>query len=141
MTADPFRATSFVCSNLKYFPFHYKFFELLCLISDRTQQFVPAAQYMLHVFDESNYNYFNAKPKKLEDKVLPDTLVCLKIQKKHIDTSEMKDRLIRETVNLLTQYYAVNANCISLPEMMVPVGFLLRKFRKHCKNSNYRQSV
>jgi hypothetical protein len=34
---------------------------------------------MLHVFDESNYNFFNAKPKKLEDKMLPDTLVCLKI--------------------------------------------------------------
>ena len=53
----------------------------------------------------------------------------------------MKDRLIRETINLLTQYFAVNANCISLPEMMVPVGFLLRKFRKNSKNSNYRQSV
>jgi hypothetical protein len=53
----------------------------------------------------------------------------------------MKDRLIRETINLLTQYFAVNANCISLPEMMVPVGFQLRKFRKHSKNSNYRQTV
>jgi hypothetical protein len=64
---------------------------------------------MLHVFDSANLNFFNGKPKKLEDKLIPDTLVCLKIAKKHIDTSEMKDRIIRETITALTHYFAVNS--------------------------------
>jgi hypothetical protein len=125
-------------NNLKYFPFQVKTFELLTLINQKTGQFVPAAHYMLHVFDQSHHNYFNAKPKKLEDKMIPDTLVCLKVSKKHMDTSEFKDRLIRETLAVLTHYFAVNCACICLPEMMVPVGVLLRKFKKNIKNSSYR---
>jgi hypothetical protein len=96
---------------------------------------------MLHVFDHSHYNYFNAKPKKLEDKMIPDTLICLKVSKKHLETSEFKDRLIRETIQALTHYYAVNASVICLPEMLVPVSIYLRKFKKNVKNSNYRQTV
>ncbi len=64
---------------------------------------------MLHIFDSSNYNFFNAKPKKLEDKLIPDSLICLKVAKKHLETSEMKDRIIRETISALTHYYACNA--------------------------------
>lgn len=90
------------------------------------------------MFGESHHNYFNAKPKKLEDKMIPDTLVCLKVSKKHMDTSEFKDRLIRETLAVLTHYFAVNCATICMPEMMVPVGVLLRKFKKNIKNSSYR---
>ena len=128
-------------NNLKYFPFHIKAFELLTLINQKTGQFVPAAHYMLNVFDHSHYNYFNSKPKKLEDKMIPDTLVCLKVSKKHLETSEFKDRLIRETIQALTHYYAVNASVICLPEMLVPVSIYMRKFKKNVKNSNYRQTV
>ena len=51
--------------NIKYFPFHLKCFELLTLISAKTGQFVPAVQYILHPFDSTSINYFNAKPKSL----------------------------------------------------------------------------
>jgi hypothetical protein len=30
--------------------------------------------------------YFNSRPKPLEDKSVPDTLVALKLAKKHFDT-------------------------------------------------------
>jgi len=50
----------------------------------------------------------------------------------------LKDRLLRETISALTNYYAANSHCICLPEMMVPVTCVLRKFRKNLKNANYR---
>jgi hypothetical protein len=93
---------------------------------------------MLNVFDSVNYNYFNAKPKKLEDKLIPDSLVCLKIAKRHIETSEMKDRIIRESLTALTHYYAVNSSAISFPEIFIPASYVLRKFKKATGNNNYR---
>lgn len=126
-------------NNIKYFPFHLKAFELLTMITQKTGQFVPAAHHMLTVFDAQNYNYFNGKPKKLEDKLIPDTLICLKISKKHIDTSEMKDRIIKEAITALTHYFAANAQAVCLPEMMVPVSVTLAKFKKNATNSNYRK--
>ena len=128
-------------NNIKYFPFHVKAFEMLTIINQRTGQFVPAAQYFLQVFDPLHFNYFNAKPKKLEDKAIPETYVCLKISKHHIDTQDMKDRLVKESLNALTHFVAANANSASLPEMMVPISFTLRKFKKNVKNQNYRKTV
>lgn len=125
-------------NNIKYQPFQLKAFELLTMISKKTGQFVPAAHHMLSVFDACNYKFFNAKPKKLEDKMLPETLVCLKVSKKHLETSELKDRLIRESIAALTHYYAANAHCICLPEMLVPAQVVLRKFKKNLTNSTYR---
>jgi hypothetical protein len=37
-------------------------------------------------FDSIHTNYFNAKPKPLTDKVIPETIVSLKIAKKHLET-------------------------------------------------------
>ena len=111
------------------------------MINLKTGQFVPAAQYFLQTFDASHYTYFNAKPKKLEDKSIPDTFVCLKISKHHIETGEMKDRLVKESLQQLTHYVASNANCISLPESMIPVSYTLRKFKKNVKNQVYRKAV
>lgn len=128
-------------NNMKYFPYQMKAFELLTVITLKTGQYVPAAQHMLSVFQESNYNYFNAKPKKLDDKTIPDTLICLKINKKHIDTSEMKDRIIKETISALTHYFAANAQSVALPEMMTPVRVILARFKKNCKNQNYRKNA
>lgn len=128
-------------NNMKYFPYQMKAFELLTVITLKTGQYVPAAQHMLTVFQESNYNYFNAKPKKLDDKTIPDTLICLKINKKHIDTSEMKDRIIKETISALTHYFAANAQSVALPEMMTPVRVILARFKKNCKNQNYRKNA
>jgi len=34
-------------SNIKYFPFHLKAFELLTMINQKTGQFVPAMQYII----------------------------------------------------------------------------------------------
>ena len=51
-------------------------------------------------------NHFNTKNKTLEDKLIPETLVSLKIAKKHIDTQEMKERIIIETLNTLSMLYA-----------------------------------
>jgi hypothetical protein len=36
--------------------------------------------------------------------MIPDTLISLKIAKKHVDTSEMKDRVVMEAINNLTVY-------------------------------------
>jgi hypothetical protein len=53
----------------------------------------------------------------------------------------MKDRIVRETLDELTMYYANNSYCISFPEMIVPIGVLLRKFKKNTRNNTYRKNV
>jgi hypothetical protein len=97
-------------SNIKYYPFHLKAIELLTMINEKTGQFVPTIQYIVAPFDSCNYNYFNAKPKPLQDKSIPDTLVALKFAKKHVDTQECKDRIIREAIGALTMYLAANSS-------------------------------
>ena len=128
-------------NHMKYFPFHLKSFELLCMINQKTGQFVPAIQYIMVPFESVNQNFFNVKPKPLEDKVLPDSLVSLKISKKHLETSEMKDRILREAIAALTQYLATNADSIAFPEMCVSISVILRKFKQQCSNSTYRKLV
>jgi hypothetical protein len=87
------------------------------------------------------HELLNTKSKPLQDKAIPETLVSLKIAKKHYDTQEMKDRIVKEIIDELTIYYANNSRSISFPELTVPVGVLLRKFKKHTTNSGYRKSV
>ena len=97
-------------ANIKYFPFHLKCVELLTTINEKTGQFVPAMQYILSPFDASNYNYFNAKPRPLQDKSIPDTMIALKFAKKHVDTQECKDRIVKEAIEALTLYLAANSS-------------------------------
>lgn len=53
----------------------------------------------------------------------------------------MKDRIVRETIEELTIYFAHNSRSMSYPEMIVPIGVILRKFKKNTKNNNYRKIV
>jgi hypothetical protein len=89
-------------SNLKWFPFHVKSFELLTYLNEKTGQFVPASQFMMYAFE--NDRWFNAKPKPLTDKSVPETVIALKVAKKHFETSEVKDRMIRESIEALTLF-------------------------------------
>ena len=102
---------------------------------------MPAIQYILHPFDSTSMNYFNSKPKALQDKSIPDTLISLKIAKKHVETQEIKDRIIKEALEAMTLYFAANSTNLSFPEMFVPTGVMLRKFKKNINNSNYRKMV
>lgn len=96
---------------------------------------------MLYPFDQSS-EFLNGKPKQLlQDKAVPDTLVSLKFAKKHAETAEVKDRVVKEVVEELTIYYAANSRMISFPEASVPIGVLLRKFKKNTHNGNYRKVV
>ncbi len=91
---------------------------------------MPASQYILYPLDTSNLNFFNSKPKPLQDKAIPDTLVSLKLAKKHMNTQEAKDRIVKEIIESLTLYLAANGNSLAFPEIVVPVTVLLRKFKK-----------
>lgn len=53
----------------------------------------------------------------------------------------MKDRIVKESIEELTIYFANNSRSISFPEMIVPIGVILRKFKKNTKNNNYRKIV
>jgi hypothetical protein len=100
---------------------------------------VPVVQHILLPFE--NMKYFNSKPKPLEDKSVPDTLVALKIAKKHYDTQVIKDRMIKESIEALTMFFGANSKSLSFPEMMVPTSVVLRKFRKNASNNAYRKTV
>ena len=80
----------------------------------------------------------NQKSKPLEDKIIPETLISLKIAKKHIETSEMKDRIVQEALDELLLYYAANSRQIGFPEMIIGTTIVLKKFRKITKSSNYK---
>lgn len=67
--------------------------------------------------------------------------MSLKIAKKHIDTAEMKDRIIREALDELTLYFAANSRSLSFPEMTIGISVVLKKFKKNTKSSNYRNLV
>jgi hypothetical protein len=113
---------------------------MLTLINQKTKQFVPIAQYLLYPFDSAS-EFLNSKPKPLQDKSVPDTLISLKYAKKHAETAEVKDRVVRELIDELTIYYAANSRMIGFPEMIVPLGVVLRKFKKYTHNGNYRKIV
>jgi len=128
-------------NNIKYFPFHLKAFELLSIINSKTGQFVPAAQYILYPFDSANQNYFGSKPRPLSDKIIPESLVSLKIAKKHVDTQEMKDRIVKEALEALTQYFAANSESLSFPELVLPTCVILRKFKKNSNSPLFKKHV
>jgi len=73
--------------------------------------------------------------------LIPETLVSLKIAKKHIDTSEMKDRIVTEALDELLLYFAANSRSVSFPEMTMGTCLVLRKFKKATKSSTYRNLV
>jgi nucleolar complex protein 2 len=126
-------------SNLKWFPFHVKAFELLTYLNEKTGQFVPASQFMMYAFE--NDRWFNAKPKPLTDKSVPETVIALKVAKKHFETTEVKDRMIRESIEALTLFLAANSKALAFPELIVPLSVVLRKFKKNCSNNSYRKMI
>ena len=85
--------------------------------------------------------FFNSKPKPLQDKAIADTLVSLKLAKKHIQTQEARDKVVKEIIEALTLYLAANGNSLAFPELVVPISILLRKFKKLASNANYKKSV
>ena len=110
------------------------------MISETTGEFVPIAQYILEPFENSTA-YFNQKPKALDDKLIPETIVSIKIAKKHVETGEMKERIVKESLEELMLYFAANSRSISFPEMILPAMNILRKFKKNSTNANYRKMV
>ena len=118
-----------------------KLFELIVQINAKTGQFVPAAQYILYPLDTANMGFFNSKPKPLQEKTIPDSLVSLKLSKKHVGTQEARDRIVKEIIESLTLYLAANGNSLAFPELFVPISVLLRKFKKQVGNTNYKKSV
>jgi hypothetical protein len=129
-------------TSVKYFPFHIKLFELICMINERTNEFIPAAQYLLYPYESAGgVNYLNSKSKPLEDKMIPDSLISIKISKKHIDTVEMKDKIVQESLEQLTLYLAAHSRKMYFPEMTIGLTIVLRKFRKNSSNNNYRKMI
>ena len=81
---------------------HIKLIDLLLMINDQTNEFIPVSQFLINIF-EHNKNYFESRPKStLTDKMIPETQVSLKISKKHIDTPEMRERIIKEIIEMIT---------------------------------------
>mmetsp|Transcript_6467 Transcript_6467/g.4865 ORF Transcript_6467/g.4865 Transcript_6467/m.4865 type:complete len:88 (+) Transcript_6467:689-952(+) len=79
--------------------------------------------------------------KALEDKAIPETIVGLKIAKKHFESQQMKDRIVRESIDELIIYLGNLSRSMSFPEMIVPIGVVLRKFKKHTANASHRKVV
>ena len=92
-------------------------------------------------FDSVHTAYFNQKPKALQDKMIPETIVSLKIAKKHMETQEIKDRIVKEALESLTLYLAANSAMLAFPEMMVPITVMLGKFKKATTNQVFRKSI
>ena len=68
--------------------------------------------------------------------MLPETLISIKISKKHINTIEQKDRIVKESLEELLEYLSGASTMIAFPEIVVPIDQILRKFRKGSTNNN-----
>lgn len=53
----------------------------------------------------------------------------------------MKDRIVKETIDELTIYFSNCSRQLSFPELVIPIGVLLRKFKKNTTNSSYRKII
>lgn len=73
--------------------------------------------------------------------MLPDTLISLKFAKNHLGTQEVRDRIVKDIVESLTMYLAANGKSLAFPELIVPIGVLLRKFKKQAGNGTYKKTV
>lgn len=73
--------------------------------------------------------------------MIPETIVSLKIAKKHMDTQEMKDRIVKEAIESLTLYLATNSAVLAFPEMMVPICVMLAKFKKATNSQVFRKTI
>ena len=87
------------------------------------------------------HNLFDGVKHKLEDKMLPETLISIKISKKHINTIEQKDRIVKESLENLLEYLSGASTMIAFPEIVVPIDHILRKFRKASTNNTHRSIV
>lgn len=58
-----------------------------------------------------------------------------------MDTQDIKDRVVQETIEQLCLHLAANSRELYFPEMCVGLEISLRKFRKNCSNNNYRKSI
>ena len=102
------------------------------MINERTSEFIPISQYLLYPFESAGgVTYLNSKSKPLVDKMMPDSLISIKISRKHIDTVEMKDRIVMEAIENLTMYLAAHSRKMFFPEMTIGLSIVLRKFRKN----------
>lgn len=73
--------------------------------------------------------------------MIPETIVSLKIAKKHMETQEIKERIVKEALESLTLYLAANSAMLAFPEMMVPISVMLGKFKKATTNQVFRKSI
>jgi len=110
----------------------------MSLISRKTGNFVPCIQYLLPPFDS---DFLNGKTKVLTDKQVPEFQVSLKFAKKHVDTAELRDKVVQESLDELTIYLASLSHSISFPELTIPLGVHLRRFKKNTSNAAYRKIV
>ena len=67
--------------------------------------------------------------------------MSLKFAKKHVNTQEARDRVLKEVIEAVTLYLAANGNCLAFPEIVVPITVLLKKFKKKTQNGNYKKGV
>ncbi len=51
----------------------------------------------------------------------------------------MKYKIVREIIDELTLYYAHNSRLISFLELVISIGVILRKLKKHITNSSFRK--
>mmetsp|Transcript_41919 Transcript_41919/g.64158 ORF Transcript_41919/g.64158 Transcript_41919/m.64158 type:complete len:113 (+) Transcript_41919:1560-1898(+) len=111
-----------------------KLCELLTMINDKMGEFVPVSVYLLHIL-EHNKKFLTRKAKhQLEDKMIPETLISIKVSKKHLDTVELRDRVFQEVIEAITIFYAANSRSLSFPEMQVSAQQFLRKLKKSAQS-------
>lgn len=72
---------------------------------------------------------------------MPDTLISLKFAKNHLGTQEVRDRVVKDIIESMTLYLAANGKSLAFPELIVPIGVLMRKFKKNSGSTNYKKSI
>ena len=96
-----------------------------------TGQFNPVPQSFLLQQLLSHTSYFTEKCKALPTKTLPPIEVALKFSKAHVDSAEVKESILKETVHFLVKHWCATAvHKAWFVELSYPAEEHLRKLRK-----------
>ena len=119
-----------VTNELKFHPYHLQLFELLAQVSNGSS--IPL-KYMVYIFSQENWFYFNKVSGAKEFKVEENGIFY---EARAFNLTSTKEKIIKSTLESLVNYLKneqISKN-LCFPELILPILVILKNFRRNCEN-------
>ncbi|KAJ3216957.1 Nucleolar Complex 2 protein, partial [Clydaea vesicula] len=118
-------------TSSKYFPHRLHCIKLVIDIESRTKTFIPVCSYLFDIFDSVEIT----KLGKASTNKKFDFESNVRTQKEYLGTKVFQTGVVEETIDLLFEYFGIQALKISFPELVLPALFQLKRFQKTNKSN------